>query len=162
MVAAGGRQAMDGGPGARRILVVEDDVVLREMLVRGLQKSGYDVLSAETGEQALALLREWGERIDWLFVDIRLPGVIDGWVVGSEFTLNHPLRPVIYASAYAPDFARQVAGSVFMRKPVRVSEIVATFKDLTSRYETQISDSAGLRLVRKTVPAQTPAAKKAS
>jgi two-component system, OmpR family, response regulator len=133
---------MDKGEGGRRILVVEDDVVLRDMLVKGLQKSGYDVLSAETGEQALALLREWGERIDWLFVDIRLPGVIDGWVVGSEFTLNHPLRPVIYASAYAPDFSRQVAGSVFMRKPVRVKEIVATFQDLTARFATQMSPSA--------------------
>jgi two-component system, OmpR family, response regulator len=133
---------MDKGEGGRRILVVEDDVVLRDMLVKGLQKSGYDVLSAETGEQALALLREWGGRIDWLFVDIRLPGVIDGWVVGSEFTLNHPLRPVIYASAYAPDFSRQVAGSVFMRKPVRVKDIVATFKDLTARFATQMSPSA--------------------
>jgi two-component system, OmpR family, response regulator len=130
---------MDKGEGGRRILVVEDDVVLRDMLVKGLQKSGYDVLSAETGEQALAVLREWGGRIDWLFVDIRLPGVIDGWVVGSEFTLNHPLRPVIYASAYAPDFSRQVAGSVFMRKPVRIKDIVATFQDLTARFAAQMS-----------------------
>jgi two-component system, OmpR family, response regulator len=138
---------MDGREAnTRRILVVEDDTVLRDMLVKGLQKAGYVVLSAETGERALGLLREWGERIDWLFVDIRLPGLIDGWVIGSEFTLNHPLRPVIYASAYAPDFSRQVAGSVFMRKPVRVKEIVATFKELMSRFETQVSDSAGLRL----------------
>jgi two-component system, OmpR family, response regulator len=119
---------------ARRILVVEDDHVLRDMLVKGLRKAGYEVLSAETGEHALMLLREWGERIDWLFVDIRLPGVIDGWVVGSEFTLNHPLRPVIYASAYAPDSSRQVAGSVFMPKPVSVTKIVVTFKELMARY----------------------------
>ncbi len=150
-----------GEPDARRILVVEDDVVLRDMLVKGLQKSGYDVLSADTGERALILLREWGERIDWLFVDIRLPGVIDGWVVGSEFTLNHPLRPVIYASAYAPDFARQVAGSVFMRKPVRIQQIVATFKDLTSHFERHMSDSAGLRMPQRTMPAQ-PARSKES
>ncbi len=91
---------MDSGEaGARRILVVEDDVVLRDMLVKGLRKAGYSVLAADTGERALHLLREWSERIEWLFVDISLPGVIDGWVVGSEFTLNHPLRPVIYASA---------------------------------------------------------------
>ena len=109
------------------------------MLVEGLRKVGYEVLSAETGEHALILLREWGERIDWLFADIRLPGVIDGWVVGSEFTLNHPLRPVIYASAYPPDFSRQVAGSVFMHKPVKVREIVATFKELTARLQTQMS-----------------------
>jgi CheY-like chemotaxis protein len=138
--------ASSGEREARRILVVEDDVVVRDMLVRGLQKAGYDVLSAETGERALILLREWGERIDWLFADIRLPGVIDGWVVGSEFTLNHPLRPVIYASAYAPDLARQVAGSVFMHKPVKIKQVIATFKELTSRFDTQMSDSAGMRI----------------
>jgi two-component system, OmpR family, response regulator len=148
--------ASNGKRGARRILVVEDDVVVRDMLVRGLQKAGYDVLSAETGEQALILLREWGERIDWLFADIRLPGVIDGWVVGSEFTLNHPLRPVIYASAYAPDLARQVAGSVFMHKPVKIKQVIATFKELTSRFDTQMSDSAGLRMAQPRLPGQSP------
>ncbi len=38
--------------------------------------------------------------IDWLFADIRLPGAVDGWVVGSEFRLTHPFRPIVYASAY--------------------------------------------------------------
>lgn len=131
-----------GGASARCILVVEDDAVLRDMLVAGLQRAGYDVLWAETGESALALLRERGERIDWLYVDIRLPGVIDGWVVGSEFTLNHPLRPFVYASGYAPDFSRQVAGSVFMRKPVRVEQIVAAFKEVTACFEAQMNGSA--------------------
>jgi len=138
-----------------RLLIVEDDGDLHELFARIARREGYETISASTGEEALSILRG-PERIDWLLTDVRLPGVIDGWVVGSEFTLNHPLRPVIYASAYAPDFARQVAGSVFMRKPVKIKEIVATFKDLTSRFETQMSDSAGLRMAQRPSPAPAP------
>jgi CheY-like chemotaxis protein len=116
----------------RRILVVEDDARLRNMLLEGLRQAGYEVLAAESGEKALTLLREWGGQIDWLLTDIRLPGVIDGWVVGSEFTLNHPLRPVIYTSGYAPDFSRLGEGSVFMPKPVRLPDVLAMFERLTS------------------------------
>jgi DNA-binding NtrC family response regulator len=122
-------------PTIRRILIVEDDARLRNMLFHGLRRAGYEVLTAETGEAALMLLREWGERIDWLFTDIRLPGVIDGWVVGSEFTLNHPLRPVIYTSGFAPDFSRLIAGAVFMPKPVRLQDVLAAFERLTASHE---------------------------
>jgi hypothetical protein len=49
-----------------------------------------------------------------------------------------------------------------MRKPVRVKEIVATFRELTSRYETQISDSAGLRMGRPAALAHPLASKDVS
>jgi CheY-like chemotaxis protein len=122
-----------------RILVVEDDHLLRELYRKALQRAGYQVLTADTGEKALTLLREWGERIGWLFVDIRLPGLIDGWVVGSEFSLNHPLRPVVYGSGYEPVASRQVPNSVFLQKPINLGELVAAFKGLSARYELQSS-----------------------
>src|SRR5687767_11596629 len=86
-----------------RILVVEDDENLHSLIVRVVRRSGCDAVSAYSGEQALLLLREPGEHIDWLLTDIRLSGAIDGWVVGSEFSLAHPLRPVIYMSGVEED-----------------------------------------------------------
>ncbi len=118
-----------------RILVVEDDTLLRELYRRALRRAGYQVLTAATGEQALGLLREWGDRIDWLFTDVRLPGRVDGWVVGSEFSLNHPLRPVVYGSGYEPEATRQVANSIFLRKPVNLGELVASFRGLNAAYQ---------------------------
>ncbi len=114
------------------ILVVEDDAMLRELYRKALQRAGYQVLTADGGEDALSILKTWGERIDWLFTDIRLSGQIDGWAVGSAFSLNHPLRPVVYGSGFEPDGSRQVANSVFLRKPINVGELIAAFKKLSA------------------------------
>ena len=114
------------------ILVVEDEAVVRDLLVAELQDVGYDVVAADAGEPALAILQDRNREIDWLFTDIRLPGVIDGWRVADEFRLNHPFRPVVYATAYAPEQARQLQGSYFFRKPYRPSQIVAAFRRLSA------------------------------
>ena len=114
------------------ILVVEDEAVVRDLLVAELQDVGYDVVAVDAGEPALAILRDGQHKIDWLFTDIRLPGVIDGWRVADEFRLTHPFRPVVYATAYAPEQARQLQGSFFFRKPYRPAQIVAAFRRLSA------------------------------
>jgi two-component system, OmpR family, response regulator len=115
------------------ILVVEDEAVVRDLLVAELQDVGYKVIAVDAGEPALAILQDSKDDIDWLFTDIRLPGVIDGWRVADEFRLTHPFRPVVYATAYAPEQAsQQLHGSYFFRKPYRPSQIVAAFRRLSA------------------------------
>ena len=114
------------------ILVVEDEAVVRDLLVEELRDVGYEVVAVEAGEPALAILRDRQHEIDWLFTDIRLPGVIDGWRVADEFRLTHPFRPVVYATAYAPEQARQLQGSYFFRKPYQPAQIVAAFRRLSA------------------------------
>ena len=115
------------------ILVVEDEVVVRDLVVAELQDVGYRVIAVGAGEEALAILQNRAQRIDWLFTDIRLPGAIDGWLVADEFRLTHPFRPIVYATAYAPEQARQqLQGSYFFRKPYRPSQIVAAFRRLSA------------------------------
>jgi two-component system, OmpR family, response regulator len=114
------------------ILVVEDDPVLHELVVKIVRRSGHQAVSAHTGEEALSILRDRGEHIDWLLTDIRLPGTIDGWVVGSEFTLNHPFQSVIYMSGVEEDYAsRRAMNSTFLQKPVNVGDLVGTFRALS-------------------------------
>ena len=106
---------------------------MRDCLVAELQDVGYQVFAADTGEKALTVLQDKARNIDWLFTDIRLPGVIDGWRVADEFRLTHPFRPVVYATAYAPEQARQqLHGSYFFRKPYRPEQIVAAFRRLST------------------------------
>jgi CheY-like chemotaxis protein len=114
------------------ILVVEDEAVVRELLVTELEEVGYKVIAVDSGEKALSILQDRKQEIDWLFTDIRLPGVIDGWRVADEFRLNHPLRPVVYATGYSPEEPRQLHGSFFFRKPYRPSQIVAAFHRLNA------------------------------
>lgn len=120
-------------PGHRSILIVEDDPITRAIVTRYFELAGLQVYLAESGEEALATLRAHGRGIDWLFTDICLSGEISGWIVGAEFNLNHPLRPVIYATASAPQGLAQAAGSVFIQKPYSPQDVFRVFEDLESR-----------------------------
>jgi two-component system, OmpR family, response regulator len=117
----------------RSILIVEDEPITRAVVTRFFQAAGLKVHAAESGEEALALLREHGPGIDWLFTDICLPGAISGWIVGAEFNLNHPLRPVIYATASAEQALAQAHGSVFIEKPYKPEDVYAVFEDLAAK-----------------------------
>ena len=96
---------------------------------------GFVTRSCSTGEDALSILRTDGVRIDWLVTDINLPGCVDGWVVGAEFHLRHPLRPVIYVSAFAPTLKSSMAAGVYMAKPYSPAEIVEIIQHLTTQDE---------------------------
>jgi len=127
-----------------RLLVVEDDADLHELIARTARREGFDVLSAYNGEDALTLLRDSEGSIDWLLADIRLPGMVDGWVVGSEFSFVHPLRPVIYISGCESDSSRRATGSLFLKKPVHVPELIATFQRMSREAATRQAESERL------------------
>jgi len=63
---------------AKRILIVEDDRFLRELIVKKLANEGYDALEAVDGEQGLQKTKE--EKPDLILLDLILPG-IDGFEV---------------------------------------------------------------------------------
>jgi two-component system, OmpR family, response regulator len=113
------------------VLIVEDEPVTLEILTRYLKQADFTVLTARTGEEALALLRSEGHAIDWLFADIELPGTVDGWVVGAEFHLSYPLRPVVYASTFAKDSLARAAGTICLSKPYSPQHVVEIFRDLS-------------------------------
>lgn len=117
-----------------RILVVEDDENLHALIIKVARKSGCETISGYSGEQALAILRDPGQQIDWLLTDIRLGGAINGWIVGSEFSLVHPLKPVIFMSGAEEDSASRTAiNSIFLKKPIDVNDLLGTFRKLTSQ-----------------------------
>lgn len=63
---------------SKRVLVAEDDRVSRMLVVKVLEKDGYEILQAENGEDALSLLRT--EQPDCLLLDLQMPRV-DGMTV---------------------------------------------------------------------------------
>src|SRR5215212_2520285 len=119
------------------ILVVEDEPITREILVRYLERTGFVAPSCSTGEEALSILRTGGAGVDWLLTDINLPGCIDGWVVGAEFHLRFPLRPVIYTSACAPTLKSNMAGGMYVPKPFSPAKIVEVIQQLTDLDQTR-------------------------
>jgi CheY-like chemotaxis protein len=83
-----------------RILVVEDDPLIREFAVEALREEGYEVIHAANGEEALAWCRR--RTADVLFTDIKLPGVVDGWQIAERCREHDPALPVIYATGFCP------------------------------------------------------------
>ena len=105
-------------------LVVEDEWLVRDVITQALRDAGWQVLEASTAEDAIGLLRA-GNRIDLVFTDIQLGGVLCGWDIGEHCRAGRADFPVIYASGNAADTSRRVAESLFFNKPYKAADVVA-------------------------------------
>ncbi|HVB89735.1 MAG TPA: response regulator [Beijerinckiaceae bacterium] len=105
------------------VLIVEDEPLVREIIVIELEEAGFEVLEAQTGEEAADAI-ERGTRIDLLFTDLRLPGALDGWDVAERARRRDAAMPVIYATGYSQGDERRVPGSVFLTKPYRIAAVL--------------------------------------
>ena len=112
------------------VLVVEDEPAAREALTYVLSGRDFTVMAAATGEEAIEILWQHKERIDWLFTNIDLPGAVDGWRVAEEFRFAHPLRSVVYAATRWVDEPRPGATSLFVRKPYHPAHVAAALARL--------------------------------
>jgi CheY-like chemotaxis protein len=110
-----------------RVLVVEDEDLLREMIAYELTLAGFEVLEAASAEDGLALVTPGG-RLDLLFTDIRLPGM-DGWQLAVEIRARHADVPVIYASGYAERLT-PLPRSKFLQKPYLPSQVLRSVAEL--------------------------------
>jgi len=117
-----------------KVLVVEDEVLISEMIGEALADSGFQVRIAADASEALQRLAE-GFAPDVLFTDIGLPGDMDGSLLAFAARKLRPNILVVYASA-AWDGAnniRTVPGSVFVPKPYSPRNICSLLTRLTSR-----------------------------
>ncbi|WP_434707172.1 response regulator [Pseudomonas sp. R1-1] len=85
---------------APTILVVEDDNIVRMLIVDVLEELEYQVVEADGGEQALEKLRDGGQSIDLMMTDVGLPD-IDGKELALQARALRPTLPVLFASGYA-------------------------------------------------------------
>ena len=120
-------------PRQRRILVVEDNELNRDMLSRRLGKKGFEVLIAADGRQGVELART-GEP-DLILMDMRLPD-LDGWHVTQLLKEDAATRgiPVIALTAHAADRDRQTALEAgcddFDTKPVELERLLGKIEAL--------------------------------
>ena len=104
------------------ILVVEDEVALREVIETYLTSKGYQVLTAENGSAALRACRAWPGRIDVLLTDYIMPGM-RGPEVAEEVLKVHPQVRVILMSGYADrdlGTAEEHLKHTFLQKPLNM------------------------------------------
>ncbi|MGH8444473.1 MAG: response regulator transcription factor [Solimonas sp.] len=111
-----------------KILVVDDDAHIREVVCFALQKSGYTVCTADNGEQALA--RVASERPDLVILDILMPE-LDGTEVCRRLRADprHAALPIIFLSSKDDEIDRivglELGGDDYIAKPFSPRELVA-------------------------------------
>jgi CheY-like chemotaxis protein len=108
---------------SRVVLIVEDEWALRSLIALELRSAGWYVLQATTAEEAIKCLYG-GHRIDVVFTDIQLGGVLSGWDVAEQFRAVRPGVPIIYTSGNSVDRSRSVVGSLFLDKPYLPAALV--------------------------------------
>jgi DNA-binding NtrC family response regulator len=91
---------MAAPPDKATILVVDDEVTLRQLLARQLRNDGYSVLEAAYGMEALAVARSSPKPIDLVLSDIIMPGMI-GTELAQRLMDEHPGIRVVLMSAHA-------------------------------------------------------------
>ncbi|MBV4518971.1 response regulator [Pseudomonas sp. SWRI74] len=82
------------------ILVVEDDDIVRMLIVDVLEELEFKVLEADGSEQALEILEVLDQRIDLMMTDVGLPGM-DGRELADKARALRPALPIMFASGYA-------------------------------------------------------------
>ena len=82
-----------------RILLAEDDDVMRQYLVRALERSGYSVTAVDRGTAALTLIKA-GERFDLLLTDIVMPEM-DGIELAQKASIVTPELRVMFITGFS-------------------------------------------------------------
>jgi CheY-like chemotaxis protein len=114
------------------VLVVDDDPDVRSLACEMLSAEGFDVLAAEDGEAALALLST--HPVDLLFTDLMMPG-LDGVELADAAAARRPGLKVLYTSGCAqhPSLGgrfKECPDAAFLAKPYRAGELVARVRGL--------------------------------
>lgn len=124
----------------KTILVVEDEENIRELICLNLQKSGFEVLEAGTGERALEVFAERGEGIDMVMLDIMLPG-IDGLSVCRQIREKNSAVGIIMLTAKTQEMDKisglMLGADDYVTKPFSVSELMARVDAIYRRVSLQ-------------------------
>jgi two-component system, cell cycle sensor histidine kinase and response regulator CckA len=96
------QETLDFCPGGETILLVEDDRAVRKMAAEVLRNTGYQVVVAPSGPEALRLAGEHLGRVHLLLTDVVMPGMT-GPELADQFAIHFPRVTVLYMSGYTDD-----------------------------------------------------------
>lgn len=126
----------------RSVMIVEDEESIRKFVKINLDRAGYNVLEAGSGEEGIAIASR--EKLDIVVLDVMLPG-IDGFEVCKRLRVDHPHLGIIMLTAKSQDIDKimglEYGTDDYMTKPFNPTELVLRLKSLERRLEPEKEES---------------------
>jgi len=128
----------------KKILLVEDETKMRELIRIAFKKENFETYEAVDGKQALSMLKNF--HFDIIILDIMLPE-IDGWTVCREIRKSSDI-PIILLTARGEEFDKlfgfELGADDYIVKPFSPRELVARVKALLRRAENRNSETTDI------------------
>lgn len=118
----------------KRVLIVDDDSLVRASLAAVLDVEGYEVYGAADGVEAIKIAIAY--QPDLVLLDLNMPNM-DGWTAFMELEDAHPMIPVIVLTARPHQYLNAVRLGVdaFMEKPLNIPVLLRAIRRLTHESE---------------------------
>jgi two-component system alkaline phosphatase synthesis response regulator PhoP len=125
----------------KKILIVDDEEDLIEMLRYHLVKNGYDVVKAYDGDTAIDILKR--ETVHLMILDVMMPGK-DGYEVCQMIRSEGDQTPIIFLTARTEEIDEvlglEIGGDDFIRKPFSIKSLISRVRAVLRRYEEKESN----------------------
>lgn len=125
----------------KKILIVDDEEDLIEMLRYHLAKNGYDVVKAYDGDTAIDILKR--EAVHLMILDVMMPGR-DGYEVCQMIRSEGDQTPIIFLTARTEEIDEvlglEIGGDDFIRKPFSIKSLISRVRAVLRRYEEKESN----------------------
>lgn len=119
-----------------RILVVDDEQDVRFLTRMMLQKTGHEVVEAESGEEGLEIIKR--DKVDLVLLDVAMPGM-NGWEVCGRIKADEKLKqiPVVMFTVYGSEedvmLSRECGADAHLSKPFDMEELLEIVDRLLSK-----------------------------
>lgn len=119
-----------------KVLVVDDEPLMRLFVVRALEGAGYDTLDAESAEQALGMLERDPASIGLLLSDVRLPGASGPELCEEAKAIVPELPTLLMSGTVKPLLVSEMLvarDAEVLQKPFRIAELLAKLEAVLGR-----------------------------
>jgi len=117
------------------VLVIDDEPAVRELLSDYLNQAGFNALAVESGDEAARMLARGIVVIDFVFSDVRMPGILNGHALAEWVFANRPDLPVLLASGDLDtvDSLEESWGASIIAKPYDPELVVRKIRAILER-----------------------------
>jgi len=119
--------------GSETVLLVEDEEIVRRLAAQALRSSGYTVLEAASGEEAIRLCEDFRGSLPLMVTDVIMPGM-NGRILAERLRRTWPELKVLYVSGYTDNSldlsANADTATAFLQKPFVPAVLAQTVRDL--------------------------------